>query len=85
MSSIFFLVLGRRGRSACDGVGRRGSVVTSVSIRGSDSLIVVVGCFETAPVLGLSTMVARECWDISDPIRGTGKWLDEGLVQFARK
>lgn len=84
MSSIFFLVPGRKGRSTCDDVGRGASVVASVSIEGTDSMIVVVGCVETAPVLRLSTMVARERWDISNPIRGTGKWLDEGVAQFAR-
>lgn len=68
MSSIFFLVLGRKGISTCDGVGRGASVVASVSIGGTDSLIVVAGCVETAPVLGLSTKVAGERWDISNPI-----------------
>lgn len=62
MSSIVFLVLGRRGRSTCDDVGRVAGVVASVSMGGTDSLlVVVVGCFEAAPVLGLSTLVAREC------------------------
>lgn len=69
MSSIVFLVLGRRGRSTCDDVGREAGVVASVSMEGTDSLlVVVVGCFEAAPVLGLSTLVARECWNISNPI-----------------
>lgn len=85
MSSIVFLVLGRRGRSICDGVGRGGSVMASVPMGGTDSPIVVVGCFEAAPVLGLSTMAARKCWDIPNQIRETGKWLGESLVQFARK
>lgn len=66
MSSIVFLVLGRKGRSTCDDVGRGTGVVASVSIGGTDSLlVVVVGCFEAASVLGLSTLVTRECWDIS--------------------
>lgn len=85
MSSIVFLVLGRNGRSTCDGVGWGASVVASVSMGGTDSLIVVVDCLEAAPSLRLSTMVARECCDISNPIRGTRKWLGEALVQFARK
>lgn len=65
MSSIFFLVLDRRGSSTCDGAGWGESVVASVSTGGTDSLMVVGGCFDPAPVFGLSFMAARECWDIS--------------------
>lgn len=85
MSSIVFLVLGRRGSSICGGAGCEGGVVASVSTGGTDSLIVAGECFEIAPVLGLSTMIARGCWNISKPIRVTGDWLGKGLVQFARK
>lgn len=85
MSSIVFLVLGRGGSSTCGGAGWEECVVVSVSTGGTDSLMVVVDCFETAPVLGLSATVARECWDILNPIRVTGEWLGKGLVQFARK
>lgn len=62
MSSIVFLVLGRRGRSTCDDVGREVGVVASVSMGRTDSLLLVMlGCSEAAPVLGLSTMVSRKC------------------------
>lgn len=73
MSSIVFLVLGQRGSSTCEGEGRGGGVVASVFIGEPDSLMAVVGCFETAPVLGLSDMVARECWDISNPHPRNGR------------
>lgn len=71
MSSIVFLVLGRRGKSTCDDVGREVGSVASASMGsmgGIDSLLVVmVGCFEAAPVLGLLTLVARNCWDYLKP------------------
>lgn len=65
MSSIVFLVLDRRASSTCGGAGWEESVVASVSTEGTDSLMVVGGCFDPAPVFGLSFMAARECWDIS--------------------
>ena len=65
MSSIFFLVLDRRGSSICGGAGWGESVVASVSTGGTDSLMLVWGCLDPPPVFGLSVMAARECWDIS--------------------
>lgn len=73
MSSIVFLVLGRKGSSICGGAGRGGSVMASVSTGGTDSLIVAAEWLETALVLGLSTIVARECWDNSELIRVMGE------------
>lgn len=80
MSSIAFLVLGRRGRSTSDDVGREAGMVSSVSMGGTDSLLVVMaGYFKAAPVLGLSTLVAGGCWRLLE-VAGISQTRSEELA-----